>query len=282
MRYRTVVIIFNALFLIGYLVLLTLPFLLVDLRYGLDFWSRYWSTPTLLLISIATFDILYLRYGGYISLTEKSDWNAISEHLEDMIYAHLRFDSIYISGLIQSYLAQSRIQRIYDLEQFFRRKRPRIISQYGLYFGTYYFLNSEREDMQNYFDMLRVDRHFRFTGWAHWAYAFALMRRKLYTNAKTVLIRLLRTNRDPFLLVNTLYLLNLFSDIDPEVLQEVNENKNMLYKRYQKHTIERFRRQRRLRVFTIVISSLVDDAITWIFDQPQSEVSSAAQEVIDV
>ena len=125
--------------------------------------------------------------------------------------------------------------------------------------GIYYLLANEPESMTEYFSKYK-DERVKDAGWIRWAYAFSCLLAEDSDGARSYLEKNLPNDRDPILLLLTLYLLD---SISPG---EHSEKVERFRSRYTLAKVEDEIEKQRANVHVVILARLIEKAKDWLYE----------------
>jgi hypothetical protein len=258
-------ILFNIVLLVSFLVIYLMPLAILGWDYTRMFWTDNWFLPIIFIVIIGTLNLYFALNWRLFTLLEHEDWSGLVAYLEQQVYNRRRLRKQYIRILANGYLVNSRADDMGKLSAYLKDKKPRYLIEFGLLFGIPHILRNDPESMERYFANLLRERKLPSRDWIEWNHAFALVLQRRVDDAAKELIGVANREKEPVLLLLSLYLLDAFAGGDAEAEKVVNEGKAALRGRYTPSTWQREIEGSRDNVEVVVLSKLLQEATEWLF-----------------
>ncbi len=276
MKFKVVFAAFNVIILLSFLFVFLLPFFFLGWQYTQVFWAENWYLAAVFLVIIVVLNLYFARNWKLFGLLEAENWHGLVEHLEGEVFERKRIRAQHVRLLVNAYVVVSQPAKIGQLEEFLRSELPKLIREFGVELGIPHLLSNDAQVITAYFGKLADDPKAKNRAWLRWGYAFGLMLKQEYDEAKHSLLELLGDSGDTVLQVLTAYMLDSYRPRDEEVARRVQEALNRLRnslnaRRWQKH-LERSRAN----LMVLVMGKLLQDASAWAFPDWYPSGSPAA------
>lgn len=265
MKFKAVFFLFNAVVLLSFLFIFLMPLFFLGWQYTQLFWADNWYLALIFVVILAGLNGYFISNWKLFSFLEREDWNALAAYLEDRIFEKKLFRAQEVRLLIHSYVALNRAEDVKKLEAELRKEKPSLRSRFALAFGVPHLLSNNGEEMVEYFGEMREQAPPSKRSWVRWAYGFGLMLSGRTDEAKPVLREVGEDARDPLLQLVALYLLDAFREHDQEIRELIQERCTAFRKRNSREKVERLLDRNRGELHILVVSKLVQSAMTWCF-----------------
>lgn len=267
MKFKLIFLLFNAIVLLSFLFVFMIPVFFLGWEHSRLFWASNWPLAVLFLLIMAALNSYFAANWKLFTFLEAENWRGLISYLEDRVYGQNKFSKQHVQVLINSYILVSEPDRIRELEDHLRDRRPEYIPRFALQLGIPHLLQNDPQDLEAFYGELRKNDRCRDLSWIEWTYAFALLLQKRQDEAKSILLRLPEQTREPVLRALTYYLLDVFSTQDLEVKNSVVEGKKALRGRYTRTQFQKEIEKSRSNLQVVVLANLVNDATNWIFER---------------
>lgn len=267
MKLKAIFVILNVVLGVAFLVIFLTPIFMLGGDWSSLFWSRNWPIAIVFLVALAAVDAYFILNWSLFEGLEKEDWTSVAGFLEKRIYHHGWVSSMRVRLLLNTYLVTSNTESIRALETFLRGRKPRLINQFSLQFGIPYLLAKDPKEPEAFFRGLLpgkvADRD-----WVRWNHAFSLLQLKSPEEARTELVSLAESARDPVLQLLSAYLLDVVSRGDPALEKDVAELRARLRERTTQQELAKTIEKSSGNMEVIVLSRMLRDAAEWLYAAP--------------
>ncbi len=267
MKFKLIFLLFNGIVLLSFVFVFMIPVFFLGWEHSRLFWAANWPLAVLFLVIMAGLNSYFAVNWKLFTFLEAENWRGLIAYLEDRVYSQQNYRKQHVQILINSYILVSEPDRIRELEDHLRDKRPQYVPAFALQLGIPHLLQNDPIDLEAFYGNLRSDDRCRDRAWIDWSYAFALLLQKRQEDAKSVLLALPGKTKEPVLRALTYYLLDLFSTQDREVKNSVLEGKNELRNRYTRAQFQKEIEKSRSNLQVVVLANLVNDAAEWVFER---------------
>jgi hypothetical protein len=207
---------------------------------------------------------------------EREDWAGVAGFLEQRIFRKGRVLQAHVRLLLNTYLVTSNTEGILALEAYLTEKKPGAIRRFSLQFGIPHLLAKDPKDPESFFRGLLDSPHVSDRDWVKWNHAFSLLQMKEAGDARKELAALADTVSDEVLLLLTLYLLDVLAKDDAGLESKVSAMREKLKHRHTLTTFQKTIEKSGGNMQVVVLSRLLQDAVTWLFAGSPAAVSSGA------
>ena len=259
-RFRAVFAIFNVVIVVSFLVIYLMPLFMLGWDYTSNFWSENWGLPVLFGAILCGLNGYFIFNWKLFTLLEREDWDSLIEHLEHRIFEKHIILAQQCRILVNAYLVRSKLDSIQRLEDTIREKRSSLVKRLAMPLGIQHLLSNESSSMLSYFGQFKDERG-RDSGWIRWSYAFASLLAENPDTAGVYLSKVVETEREPVLLVLSLYLLD---GIGPDSL---SDRKNQLKAKYTREKLEQEIERQRAHVQVVILARLIENAVDWLYSE---------------
>ena len=265
MRFRLIFILFNIVLVVSFLVIYLMPLVILGWDYTRMFWTNNWFLPIIFVLIIGALNLYFALNWRLFRLLEHEDWNGLVVYLESQVYNRHRLRKQYIRILANGYLVNSRSEDIGKLAEHLADKKPQYLVEFGLLFGIPYLLQNDPESMERYFSQLLDERKLPNRNWVEWNHAFSLVLLKRRDEACRELLGIAEREKEPVLLLLSLYLLDAFANGDEAAAQVVVDGKAALKDRFSPTAWQRELENAKDNVEVVVLTKLLSEATEWLF-----------------
>lgn len=264
MKFKLIFIVFNIVILISFALIFFMPLMLLGWGYTQTFWSANWYLPLLFLLIIGILNGYFLYNWRLFTLLEQEDWKGLSSFLENRVYTKRRISSQNIRLLIHAYVVLSDIESIGKLEKLVRDKQPSLFKKQALLFGIPHLLKNSPMEMEEYFRTC-IEMDCEDLPWLKWNRAFSLIMQKREEEGKGLLLDVVKTDKEPVLLLLTAYLLDAFSSKDSQAGEAVKSAREKLTRRYTRATWGKEVEKSKGNLQAVILIRLIEEAADWLF-----------------
>ncbi|MDR2552210.1 MAG: hypothetical protein LBD31_03470 [Treponema sp.] len=205
MKFKAVILFFNALMVFFLGLVFFLPFAVLGKEMALVFWGSGWFLLPLLLGALLVVDVFFaLNYRVYV-LLEKEDWPALVQELEEQVFHRGRRAPRLIRLLANTYLVLSDAKSVTILEQKLAMIRGSLINGNALVFGAARILAKDYRGAVEFFSVrlpggtARRSLRVSDAAWIRWYHGFALLLARRFEAAADEFILLARESGDAVL-----------------------------------------------------------------------------------
>ena len=264
MRFRVLLVIFNATIIVSFLLIFLMPVFVLGWDYTSLFWSRNWSLGVMFAAIIAGVNIYFGSNRAVFRYLENEQWDELAAYLEGRLDAGHRLTVQRLRLMVNAYVVGRQPEKITALEERLRISRPRAIPRLALELGVPYLLNSNAVEMERFFGEMKTNPRCSDPRWIHWNYAFALMLQKKLDEAGAELISLVADVKSPVQMLLTGYLADPLTE-NPDVRRVVDDLRARLTGRYTRVRLEELLSRHRNNLQVLVLSQLIRDAVEWLY-----------------
>jgi hypothetical protein len=195
LKFKSIVITFNAVILLFLAAVFVVPFFFLGRDLGLEFWRSSWFLAPLLILVLAGLDIYFVLNVRVFTLLEKEDWPALVQELEDRVLRRGRYSPRLVKLLANSYLVLSDAPAVNALEKKLAVVKPALINANALIFGAARVLSKDNAGASGFFAS-RLTIPGPNSGWIRWYYAFSLLLDKQFAASAEQFTLLAGESRD--------------------------------------------------------------------------------------
>lgn len=265
MKFRILFIIFNVVLVASFALIFLMPAFVLGWEYTSIFWSGNWPIG-------AVFALVLVGLNGYFgynwrifTLLEQEDWEGLISHLERAAYERTRLTSQRARILVNAYVVTGRLDKIRELEQFIRDRKPRLLPRLSVELGVPHLLSNDGQRMVEYYGDIKDRGGIREPAWIRWAYAFGLMLVSRRDEARAELSAVLQESRDPLVRALTAHMLEPFGDRDETIARQVESTRASLREKYTRDKMDREIERQRPNLQVLFLSSRIEEARDWVF-----------------
>jgi len=273
MKFRTIFALFNTVILLSFLFVFFLPFFLLGAEYSLTFWKDNWYLAAFFIAVLAVLNTFFLANWKVFILVENEDWNALSTHLVERIFAKKRYGNREVGLLVNAYLLQNDSTGIERLEAELGARRPELLRKNAVLFGVTYLLRNRPAEAESFLAPYLDAKDARSREWLRFDYAFSLVLQRRAADA-LVYLREGAASKDAVLSLLSAYLLGSIGVAtipggfdSPEALELrslTGSVRERLSKRFPAGKWEREIERAKNEVHIVILSKLIDDASRWL------------------
>ena len=267
MKLKAIFVVLNVVLAVAFLVIFLTPVFMLGGDWSSLFWSRNWPIALVFLLALGAVDAYFILNWSLFDGLEKEDWTSVAGFLEKRIYHHGWVSPMRVRLLLNTYLVTSNTESIRALETFLRGRKPKLIPQFSLQFGIPYLLAKDPKEPEAFFRGLLAGKVAE-RDWVRWNHAFSLLQAKSPDEAKSELLSLARTGREPVLQLLSLYLLDVVSKDDPELEKEVSAMRTGLRERTTQPELMKTIEKASGNMEVIVLSRMLHEAVEWLYAAP--------------
>lgn len=279
MKLKTIFVIFNVLIAISFLFVFFMPALFLGWDYTRVFWGENWYLAVLFIAVLALLNVYFGANWRLFTALEHENWNQVATVMEHRIYTRHRYTRGNIRLLVNAYVVSSQIARIGELETHLREHSPKALTRNALLIGIPHLLSNNGSEMVAYYGAFLDQVRGEEARWIRWTYAFALMLERRLDEAKDALLDLAREVKPGIIQGLSVYLLDAYVGHDETVGSHVEEMRRSITTRMPRAQWQKAVERRRSDLYVLVLSKLLRDVETWLYDAPSS--SDAADQTED-
>lgn len=265
MKFRILFIIFNVVILASFVLIFLMPAFVLGWEYTSVFWTSNWPVAAIFVVVLAGLNAYFVYNWKVFTLLEQEDWTGLIEHLEHAAFQKERISRQRARILINAYVVTGQVERIKQFEEFLREKKPGLVPKLAIELGVPHLLSNDGDEMVAFFGDVKDMHGLAQPLWIRWCYAFALMTRGEYDNARAELNAVLEESKDPLLQMLTAHMLEPFGAQDEETAQRVKDTRAALHSRYTRDKIDRELERQRQNLQVLFLSSRIEEARDWVF-----------------
>lgn len=265
MRFRVLFVLFNAVILVSFALILFMPAFVLGWEYTRIFWGSNWPVGLVFLIVLAALNAYFVYNWRVFSLLEQEDWKSLVDYLEKEILEKKRVGSQRLRILINAYVVTGAIDRIGALEGFLRERRAKLVGKLAVELGLPHLLSNDADRMLAYFGEMKERSDAGSPVWIRWCYAFALMSATRFDEAKAELVSVLEEARDPLLRALCAHMLEPFGSGDEAIASRVGAARAELRSRYTRDRMNRELERQRQNLQVLFLATRIEEARDWVF-----------------
>jgi len=273
MRFKTIFLIFNVVIVVSFLFIFFMPLLLLGGEHFGEFLVRNWPSGALFVAALAGFNIYFVRSWRLFELLEREDWTGLIAYLEREIYQRGRMARRHVKILINSYLVNSRTEEIIRLHGHVSERRPALAAAFAIPFGIPYLLLNRPADSERYFGRMLTAPGVRDRSWVGWNHAFSLLQLREVEAAREEFASLLKDQRDPVLLLLSLYMLDSLSRTEARDHEAVRARAEEFRSRHSQKTWNRRVERAKENMQVLILSRIIKQASDWVFGAPAGDAT---------
>lgn len=275
MKMKTIFLVLNAVLATAFLVIFFTPLLLLGADWFKVFWTNNWPIAILFIVTLGVVDGYFLSNWRLFKRLEKEDWAGVAGFLEDRIFKRGWIRSTHLRLLLNTYLVTSNTEGVLALEAYLSKKKPLMIPKFSLAFGIPHLLAKDPSDPEAFFRQILTQPRLADGDWVRWNHAFSLLQLKRSDEAREELSALITRTVDPVLLLLSLYLLDAVTKRGTEE-EVVTAKREALRARNTPATFQKAMQKSEGNIQVVVLSRLLQDAIQWLFAEPDTSASAPA------
>ncbi|MDR2144593.1 MAG: hypothetical protein LBP29_09510 [Treponema sp.] len=203
MKFKPIIIAFNAVIAIFFAIVFVVPFLILGKDLAASFWQSSWFLAPALLALLAGIDLYFaLNYRVFL-LLEKEDWPALVQELEHRVLRDKNYSPRLVKLLANSYLVLSDAASVNALEKRLSIAKPALVNANTLIFGAARILAKDNKGAVLFFGDRLPGAGTRSSGipgadreWISWYYGFALLLDRQFAAAADRFAVFAETSRD--------------------------------------------------------------------------------------
>ncbi len=171
----------------------------------------------------------------------------------------------HVRLVLNAYMITSNTEGILALEAFARKKKPGLVPRFGVQFGIPYLLMKNPAASEAFFAGLLAEKGLVMRDWVKWNHAFSLVQQGKSEPAKSELIDVSGTAKDPIVRMLSLYLLDVFSRQDSGVEKRISDLRDGLRAQVPPATMNQRITKSGDNMEVVVLSKIVQDARDWLY-----------------
>lgn len=271
MKFKVLFAVFNAVVVGSFLLIFFMPTFVLGWDYTHVFWSRNWPIGIVFAAILATLNVYFVSNWQVFGFLEREDWDCLVSYLERRLELKRRVSRQRIRLLINAYVVTGAAEKITELEASLRTSRPAWIPTLAVEFGIPHLLKNDPVDMERFFGEMKADPKCNEVLWIRWNYAFALMLQRRLDEAKGELVAIADEVKNAVQELLTAYLLDTFGSGDSEMRSRVTIMKDRIRKRFPRSQWDRELVRSRTNLQVLVLSKLLKDASTWLYQENEEK-----------
>jgi hypothetical protein len=150
-KFKSLVVLFNAGVVIFFILLVTLPLLLLGRAMAGDLLSSVRIPAAALLLGVLGIDVFFAFNFRLIVLLEREDWHALARYLEHRVMEQGRFEVYLVELLAKTWLMLSNFEGLGALENRVAQARPLLLEKRALLFGALRILGGDYAGAERFF-----------------------------------------------------------------------------------------------------------------------------------
>lgn len=280
MKFKTIFILFNAVVLFSFLFIFLVPIFLLGGAYAAGFWKSNWFLAVFFVMILGVLNTFFISNWKLFELVEREDWAALSEWLEVKIFKTGSFRSQHVRLYVNAAMLRSDLAAIDRLETLLREKKPGLLRKLAVLFGVGYLLRNDPDASIAFFTPFLESREVEARAWLWFDYSFNLILRNRGGEALPWL-RKAAAQREPVLALLAAYMMStlvagsLPTETEGEaVRRSANELREGLRKRFSPERWSREVEKSKSDVHVVILSRLIDDAGSWMFEKSDEAASA--------
>jgi len=280
MKFKTIFYLFNAVVVFSFLFIFLFPLLVLGGEYAAGFWKSNWFLGAFFLVILGVLNGFFFANWNLFEFVEREDWTALTAWLDKKIFEKGVVRIQYVRLYVNAAMLRSDLAAIDRLETFLREKKPALLRRLAVLFGVGYLLRNEADSCLAFFEPYLESPEVEARGWLWLDYSFNLFLKNRAPEALPWLKRA-AAQRDPVLALLAAYMtVNLVAaalpaEADRAAARATAEGcRAGLRKRFD---IERWSREvekAKNDVHVVILSRLIDDAGSWLFDRAAAAETS--------
>ena len=229
------------------------------------FFQTNWIALAIFVIVLAVFNSYFISNFKLFSLLEEENWIDLTTYLEDRIYKKKQVRKSRIKMLLNAYLLTSNQEGTRKLEKFLAHKHQHMIDFFSLHFGIPYLLQNDPFEAEKFYSKMLAGSRVRYKNWLRWNYGLSLIQQNQYESGKNELMQLLTEDKDPILLLLSLYILKSYIKSYPDIASQIITGVEKLKNDYNILTWRKMVENQKSNVQVLVLSKIVNQASDWLF-----------------
>lgn len=271
MKFKAIFFLFNITLIFSFSFIFLMPLFLLDGEYLGAVWAQNWPLGAFFLVVLAAFNAFFLSNWKLFALVESEDWAALAAWLDDRIFKKGRYNRRYVRLFINASLLRSDLAAVRRLEDELSANKPAAVRRDAVAFAAARLLGQDHEGAERFIASLEGHAGGDNASWLSFYHAFSLVLLKRTQDAAPALETLLGA-KDRVLSLLSAYLLGSLcaagaSGSERERLSGLAQaRKAALAARYTPAAWARETERAKGEVHIVLLSRLIDDAGTWLFD----------------
>ncbi len=266
MKFKTIFFLFNFVILLSFLLVSLMPMAVLGMEYSRIFWKNNRLFILLFLAIISGTDFYFIRRWPFFSCLENEDWPGIFRWLEQKMFQEGKVSRGNIKLFVNAALSTARIDRVRDLGNLVKEKKPRLLGACGTILGLPYLLgNQDALEGREFFKASMEKGAGKELLWQQWCYALLCRKGGEAEEAAKVLEDLQNKVKEPVLRLLCLHSLRALGETLPGGFWE-KEKAGFLKDFPARKTLEiRVGKLREHNLMVLLLSGFLEDALEQIY-----------------
>ena len=284
MKFKLVLILFNVLIVVSFLLLFLVPVLILGWDFAGTIWSDAWYLPPIFFLLLLVLNGYFFLNRRYFLLMEQERWTDVLDFLDDEFYRHsrgrrgFRLNSQRIRVYINASLVSSQSSRLGKLETFLREKQPSLFEEFFLPLGLPRLLKDDPRSMEQYFREVSTLKNPADRGWCLWLLAFSLLLQKRVEEVTAVLSDLVK-EKDPLLRLLVLYLFSITGEMQTSGDADLyGKEREKLREELTPRRFRELKEKNRENLLFFALRDFIDQAFAWLYPPAAGGSGSAGNE----
>ncbi|HKL86496.1 MAG TPA: hypothetical protein VJ861_09220 [Treponemataceae bacterium] len=269
MKFKTLLVVFNIVIILSFLIVFFLPFFILDAQYMQIFWSKNWVFGCFFLCVVVIINILFFLNWKTLSLLENEDWPALSQYLEHEVFQKNKFSNRNVRLLIDSLLLMGEFSTIRTLDETLRKNKTSLAERYRLRFSISAMLCGDYEYM-NLLSSMGTKSSAYDKEWLLFFNGLSYQLNKKFDQAADSYLQILNEAKSALVLVLSAFLCNsVLAKALPSRQESLTvaalEAQQLVLSRYNKNKWDRLVSDEKGEMHIIVLGKMLKDSTTWLF-----------------
>lgn len=276
MKFKTIFILFNSILVFSFAFIFIMPFLLLGVKYSMQFWLQNWPMVIFFIIVLAGFNVFFVMNWKLFSLLESEDWNALGALLGDKVFSRKRYGRRTLRLLVNTALLRGDMQTIERLEALLRAEKPAALRRDAVLFGAARLLRNDPAASERFLAEFADGKGVENPAWMQFYHSFALVLCKKVDEASTRLEALM-DSKDPILALLSAYLLGTLGAAGSEGRQRLVDaataRRADIVSKYSQDRWTREVERAKSEVHIVILSRIIDEATAWLIEGRKQAVA---------
>lgn len=263
MKFRILFVLFNAVVLVAFAIIVIMPLVVLGTDYSRAFWQGNWPVAIIFVLVLGGLNSYFGVNWRMFELLEREDWQGLIIHLEKRILGSRRITRQGVRILVNAYVVTGESVKINELENFFRSNAPTMLPRFAPELSVGYLLMNDAEGLERFSAEMEEEPKCTEPVWIRWNHAFALLLQKKVDESTESLQAIAGESMTATQTLLTAYLLD--SIAGESGRQDARKIAESFRSRYSKERFQK-ERQREGGLQVLVLSELINNAVSWAFE----------------
>jgi hypothetical protein len=270
-KFKTIFILFNAILVFSFAFIFIMPFMLLGVKYSMQFWLQNWPMVIFFAVVLAGFNAFFVMNWKLFSLLESEDWNSLGALLGEKVFSRKRYDRRTLRLLVNTALLRGDMQTIERLESLLRSEKPGSLRRDAVLFGAARLLRNDSVASERFLSEFADGKGVENPAWMQFYYSFALVLCKKVDEA-SLRLEALMGSKDPILALLSAYLLGTLGTTGATSTERQRLAAAALARRAEivaKYNQDRWTREverAKSEVHIVILSRILDEATAWLIE----------------